>query len=227
MYEYDFVWTAPESASPVRYPAAGDPDWFVSGFATGEEQLFGTSAVVDETGWRRQGRAVRLRPQLPGLHRWHPADPAQRHHRTGPVGSCAGTAWSPRRRPRCRRHRTGWSSASAPVLRPECRPCSTPGAPRPTWSAHREWSASASTSAAGRPTSTRGLRTSLPMPRPSAARLSRSGFRSPQIRRCGHTPGCGRAGGRRCRDGSMSRQGRSDRTCRRRWAIRSKSRLRP
>ena len=48
MYEYDFVWTAPESASPVRYPAAGDPDWFVSGFATGEEQLFGTSAVVDD-----------------------------------------------------------------------------------------------------------------------------------------------------------------------------------
>ncbi|GAA4412944.1 hypothetical protein GCM10023168_35360 [Fodinibacter luteus] len=48
MYEYDFVWTAPESSSPVRYPAAGDPDWFVSGFATGEEQLFGTSAVVDE-----------------------------------------------------------------------------------------------------------------------------------------------------------------------------------
>lgn len=48
MYEYDFVWTAPESASPVRYPAAGDPDWFVSGFATGEEQLLGTSAVMDD-----------------------------------------------------------------------------------------------------------------------------------------------------------------------------------
>ena len=48
MYEYDFVWTAPESASPVRYPAAGDPDWFVSGFATGEEELFRTSAVVDD-----------------------------------------------------------------------------------------------------------------------------------------------------------------------------------
>lgn len=48
MYEYDFVWTAPESASPVRYPAAGDPDWFVSGFAIGEDQLFGTSAVVDD-----------------------------------------------------------------------------------------------------------------------------------------------------------------------------------
>jgi len=48
MYEYDFVWTAPAAASPVRYPAAGDPDWFVSGFAEGEEQLFGRSAVVDE-----------------------------------------------------------------------------------------------------------------------------------------------------------------------------------
>jgi hypothetical protein len=48
MYEYDFVWTAPPASSPVRFPAAGDPDWFVSGFATGEEQLYGKSAVVDE-----------------------------------------------------------------------------------------------------------------------------------------------------------------------------------
>ncbi|HYN28613.1 MAG TPA: M14 family zinc carboxypeptidase [Dermatophilaceae bacterium] len=56
MYEYDFVWTAPEASSPVRYPAAGDPDWFVSGFAAGEEQLKGTSAVVDEK--LGQGRVV-------------------------------------------------------------------------------------------------------------------------------------------------------------------------
>ncbi len=48
MYEYDFVWTAPPAASPVRFPAGGDPDWFVSGFAEGEEQLYSRSAVVDE-----------------------------------------------------------------------------------------------------------------------------------------------------------------------------------
>lgn len=48
MYEYDFVWTAPPAASPVRFPVAGDPDWFVSGFAEGEEQLYGKTAVVDE-----------------------------------------------------------------------------------------------------------------------------------------------------------------------------------
>ncbi|MGE5720492.1 MAG: hypothetical protein ACM3XQ_11500, partial [Nocardioidaceae bacterium] len=49
MYEYDFVWTvADPSAAPVRYPSASDPDWFVSGFAEGEEQLHGKAAVVDE-----------------------------------------------------------------------------------------------------------------------------------------------------------------------------------
>ncbi len=49
MYEYDFVWNTPNAASsPVRYPAAGDDDWFVSGFAEGEEELQGTTAVVDE-----------------------------------------------------------------------------------------------------------------------------------------------------------------------------------
>lgn len=48
MVEYDLVWTAPAGAAPVRFPAAGDPDWFVSGFAEGEEQLYGTTAVVDQ-----------------------------------------------------------------------------------------------------------------------------------------------------------------------------------
>jgi hypothetical protein len=48
MYEYDLVWDAPADATPIRYPMAGDPDWFVSGFADGEEQLHGTSAVVDQ-----------------------------------------------------------------------------------------------------------------------------------------------------------------------------------
>ncbi len=48
MYEYDLVWDAPADATPVRYPMAGDADWFVSGFADGEEQLHGTAAVVDQ-----------------------------------------------------------------------------------------------------------------------------------------------------------------------------------
>jgi hypothetical protein len=48
MYAYDLVWDAPAAATPVRYPMAGDPDWFVSGFAEGEEQLHGTGAVVDQ-----------------------------------------------------------------------------------------------------------------------------------------------------------------------------------
>ncbi len=48
MYEYEFVWTAPQASSPVAFPTAADPDWFVSGFAEGEEQLFGKTAVVDE-----------------------------------------------------------------------------------------------------------------------------------------------------------------------------------
>jgi hypothetical protein len=48
MYEYESVWTAPPAVSPVRFPVAGDADWFVSGFARGEEQLYGKTAVVDE-----------------------------------------------------------------------------------------------------------------------------------------------------------------------------------
>ncbi|MEB3370400.1 M14 family zinc carboxypeptidase [Saccharopolyspora mangrovi] len=48
MYEYDAVWSAPPEASAVRFPAAGDPDWYVSGFASGAEELQGKTAVVDE-----------------------------------------------------------------------------------------------------------------------------------------------------------------------------------
>jgi hypothetical protein len=48
MYEYEFVWSAPPAVSPVRFPMAHDSDWFVSGFARGEEQLYGKTAVVDE-----------------------------------------------------------------------------------------------------------------------------------------------------------------------------------
>ncbi|MCI2418833.1 M14 family metallopeptidase [Saccharopolyspora sp. K220] len=48
MYEYDSVWSAPAESSVAQFPAAGDPDWYISGFAEGADQLHGKSAVVDE-----------------------------------------------------------------------------------------------------------------------------------------------------------------------------------
>ncbi len=48
MYEYDPVLRAPAAVSPVRYPPAGDPNYGLSGYARGQEQLYGTAAVVDE-----------------------------------------------------------------------------------------------------------------------------------------------------------------------------------
>ncbi|MDA3644450.1 hypothetical protein LZ318_30430 [Saccharopolyspora indica] len=48
MYEYEAVWSAPAESSVAAFPAAGDPDWYVSGFAEGAEQLHGRTAVVDE-----------------------------------------------------------------------------------------------------------------------------------------------------------------------------------
>jgi hypothetical protein len=48
-FEYDRVMRASDPAfAPVRFPAAGSDDWFVSGFARGAEELAGTAAVVDE-----------------------------------------------------------------------------------------------------------------------------------------------------------------------------------
>jgi Zinc carboxypeptidase len=48
-YEYDLVMTSsdPDDVA-VRFPAANSEDFFVSGFAEGEEELGGTAAVVDE-----------------------------------------------------------------------------------------------------------------------------------------------------------------------------------
>jgi hypothetical protein len=49
MYEYDLVWTTPSRGSiAVQYPGARDRDWFISGFASGADQLHNTAAVVDE-----------------------------------------------------------------------------------------------------------------------------------------------------------------------------------
>ena len=48
-YAYDRVMHEADPAHvPVRFPAAGSDDWFVSGFASGAEELAGTAAVVDE-----------------------------------------------------------------------------------------------------------------------------------------------------------------------------------
>ncbi|HSR26549.1 MAG TPA: hypothetical protein VLW53_23555, partial [Candidatus Eisenbacteria bacterium] len=49
MYEYDDVWRTPTSATAaVTFPAAGDADWFISGYAEGADELRGTVNVVDE-----------------------------------------------------------------------------------------------------------------------------------------------------------------------------------
>jgi Zinc carboxypeptidase len=56
-YEYDLVMRASDPAhAAVAYPPADHPDFFVSGFAAGEEELGGTAAVVDEPVG--DGRAV-------------------------------------------------------------------------------------------------------------------------------------------------------------------------
>jgi hypothetical protein len=48
-YAYDLVMRASDPAQvAVAYPPAGDPDFFVSGFAAGAEELGGTAAVIDE-----------------------------------------------------------------------------------------------------------------------------------------------------------------------------------
>lgn len=57
LYEYDLVMTPSDPATaPVTYPPVGSDDWFVSGFAEGEEELAGTAAVVDEPSG--EGRVV-------------------------------------------------------------------------------------------------------------------------------------------------------------------------
>jgi hypothetical protein len=56
-YAYDLVMRASDPAQvAVAYPPADHPDFFVSGFAAGEEELGGTAAVIDEPVGR--GRAV-------------------------------------------------------------------------------------------------------------------------------------------------------------------------
>jgi hypothetical protein len=48
-YAYDMIMEAADPSQVVAsYPAANSPDWFVSGFALGAEELGGTAAEVDE-----------------------------------------------------------------------------------------------------------------------------------------------------------------------------------
>lgn len=57
MYEYDDVWRTPTPATAaVVFPGAGDPDWFISGYASGADELRGAVDVVDEQAGR--GRVV-------------------------------------------------------------------------------------------------------------------------------------------------------------------------
>jgi hypothetical protein len=56
-YAYDLVMRASDPAQvAVAYPPADHPDFFVSGFAAGAEELGGTAAVIDEPVG--SGRAV-------------------------------------------------------------------------------------------------------------------------------------------------------------------------
>ena len=56
-YAYDLVMRASDPAQvAVAYPPAASPDFFVSGFAAGEEELGGSAAVIDEPV--SDGRAV-------------------------------------------------------------------------------------------------------------------------------------------------------------------------
>ena len=56
-YAYDVVMRASDPAQvAVAFPPAGSPDFFVSGFAAGAEELGGTAAVIDEPVG--EGRAV-------------------------------------------------------------------------------------------------------------------------------------------------------------------------
>jgi hypothetical protein len=56
-YDFDLVMRASDPAHAVlRYPAAQSPDFFMSGYGEGQEELGGTAAVVDEP--RGSGRVV-------------------------------------------------------------------------------------------------------------------------------------------------------------------------
>jgi hypothetical protein len=67
-YDYDLVMRASDpNHVALRYPAAASPDFAVSGFARGEEELGGTAAVIDEPVGA--GRAI-LSSTDPNFRAW-------------------------------------------------------------------------------------------------------------------------------------------------------------
>ena len=84
-YDYDLV-MRPSSPDHVAfaYPPADDGDFFVSGFACGEEELGGTAAVVDEP--LGAGRVVLFAsdPELPGVDGRDAEGASERRSRPGP-----------------------------------------------------------------------------------------------------------------------------------------------
>ena len=167
-YAYDLVMRASDPAQvAVAYPPAASPDFFVSGFAAGAEELGGTAAVIDEPvgdgravlfsfepnfraftdGTQRLLRNAGLRAgPRSGRPRPGPRPPPGpgRWPRPGPPpAGCrrwtgrSGSRWPPPGRPR----RSGCCAATAPASRP-----AGPGARSTSWSPTR---------AAWPPTSTR------------------------------------------------------------------------
>jgi hypothetical protein len=92
-YEFDLVMTASDPASvALSYPGAASPDFFMSGYGEGQEELGGTAAVIDEA--RGSGRVILLSTD-PNFRAW--TDGMQRVLRNavlGPegAGASSGTA---------------------------------------------------------------------------------------------------------------------------------------
>ncbi len=63
-YNYDKVMRAPADRVKVWLPPTGSGDWFVSGFATGAEELGGTAAVVDEPIGSGRSTVFTVEPNL-------------------------------------------------------------------------------------------------------------------------------------------------------------------
>lgn len=88
-YDFDLVMTASNPAhAALRFPAASSPDFFISGYGEGQEELGGTAAVVDEP--RSSGR-VFLFSTDPNFRAW--TDGMQRVLRNAVLG--AGGAAAP------------------------------------------------------------------------------------------------------------------------------------
>lgn len=87
-YDFDLVMTASNPAhAALSYPAASSPDFFISGFGEGHEELGSTAAVVDEP--RASGRVI-LFSTDPNFRAW--TEGMQRVLRNAVFGSTAALA---------------------------------------------------------------------------------------------------------------------------------------